>query len=574
GDDDTYEWVDEVEGYEPSKVADSPTENIQYDLVAVEDEDTGKLTTRHFRTAEAEQLHLEAGAMLLHPELLLYDKAWTDVRVAQDEWLLTATPLNGVVAGDWYTGTGGTEPTPYFTDITFDDSHSRLDPLVFQRGWGAQASMVYSAYDETQDADTVGLPAYASTAWTSVYNDASVAQQSGEGFSVEAELSSGGTYGTGTDSVTFRFPKADDSYTYQSVALSRTGAGKLLVSDLSDRSDEYGDADASSVYPSASSTVSVTLTPSPDGYCLVGNPFTAKMSLRKFFEVNGGDDGALKDEYWVETSMGPVAGEGSFTTLADDYYIEPYAAFFVEAKEVSGEVPESVSVSFTYDMQTLDAAPSSGVKAFFIKATGSLGQSGAAVQYSEEAQDSYSSGEDVVLMRSLTGHSRPVPMVYTEAGGKALSVNRLRSLSVIPLGVYASDEEEYTLTFQGVDYLSEPVLYDAQEDTKTPLEDGYELPLEGSSHGRYYILTTAIEEAESQQETDISVSSRRKGEVSVSSSEEIRRVEVFSVGGLLLGSLSLDEGRVACSLEGLPGGIAIVHVTTAEGMTSRKLVVK
>ncbi len=571
-DDDTYEWEDEVEDYEPSNVEDSPTENIQYDLLTIEDEETGKLTTQHFRTAVAEQLHLETGAMLLHPELLLYQKAWTDVSVPQSEWQLTSTPLKGVVAGDWYTGTEGSEPEPYFTDITFsaDESHSRLNPLVFQRGWGSDATMVYS------DADDATLPAYTLTGWTSVYNDASVAQTAGAGFSVEAELSSQGTYGTGEGSLTFRFPKADIEYTYQSGTLSREDAGKLLVSSLSDRSDPYKDADASSVYPEANSTLNVTLTPSADGYCLVGNPFTARMSLKKFFEVNGGDDGALQDEYWLETTQGPVWGSGSLTSLGnDDVLIEPYSAFFAKAKETdSGTSPTTLTVQFTRDMQTLDEAASNNVKAFLIRATGSRGASGAAVVQTAEAQDGYNDGEDIVLMRGLTGQAERAPMVYTEAGGKAVSLNRQSALSVIPLGVYADDDEQYTLTFQGVDYLGEPLLYDAQENTKTTLEEGDTLRLQGASHGRFYILTSGFGEPQGGAEPSVSVSSLRKGELSVSSTEEIRSVEVYSVGGLLLGSLSLGEERVACSLEGLPSGIAIVHVKTTDGTTARKVLVR
>ncbi|MCD8303277.1 MAG: hypothetical protein LUC86_00380 [Prevotellaceae bacterium] len=569
GEDDAYEWKDNVEDYEPAYTTDSPTDNIQYDLLAIEDEETGKLTTQHFRTAVAGQLHLEPGAMLLHPELLLYDKAWTDVRVAQDEWLLTSTPLKGVVAGDWYTGTGGTEPTPYFTDITFsaDESHSRLNPLVFQRSWGSDATMVYS------DADDATLPAYTLTDWTSVYNDASVAQTAGAGFSVEAELSSQGTYGTGTDSITFRFPKADDSYTYQSGTLSREDTGKLLVSSLSDRGDPYNDADASSVYPEANSTLSVTLTPSADGYCLVGNPFTAKMSLKAFFEQNAD---VLQNEYWLETTQGPVWGSGSLTSLGDDdVLIEPYSAFFAKAKETdSGTSPTTLTVQFTRDMQTLDQAPSNNVKAFLIRATGSRGASGAAVVQTGEADDGYNDGEDIVLMRGLTGQAERAPMVYTEAGGKAVSLNRQSALSVIPLGVYADADEQYTLTFQGVDHLGEPVLYDALENTKTTLEDGDTLRLEGASHGRFYILTSGIGEPQGGAEPCVSVSSLRKGELSVSSTEEIRRVEVYSAGGLLLGSLSLGEGRVACSLEGLPQGLALVQVTTGKGTTARKVIVK
>ena len=79
---------------------------------------------------------------------------------------------------------------------------------------------------------------------------------------------------TSNSSLLFRFPKADTSYTDVSTgtSLNRTNAGKLLVSQMVNRSNplQYNHPDV----------VSTTLTPSADGtYLMVGNPFMAPLDV-------------------------------------------------------------------------------------------------------------------------------------------------------------------------------------------------------------------------------------------------------------------------------------------------------
>ena len=111
-----------------------PTENIQYDLMVYEQ--NNQLTTQRYRVNICRDIHFMPGAQLLHAEQLIYNRAWTDVPVPAKQWTLISTPLQGVVAGDWYTTTKGTQANePYFRDITFNDENDRLNPAVYQRSW-------------------------------------------------------------------------------------------------------------------------------------------------------------------------------------------------------------------------------------------------------------------------------------------------------------------------------------------------------------------------------------------------------------------------------------------------------
>lgn len=118
-----------------------PTENIQYDLMAYEKD--GALTTQRYRVNICRDIHFEPGAQMLHAEQLLYNKAWTDVEVTPGQWTAVSTPLQGVVAGDWYAPTTGKQETEYFKDINFTDGgYSRLNPAVYQRSWSTGANIV------------------------------------------------------------------------------------------------------------------------------------------------------------------------------------------------------------------------------------------------------------------------------------------------------------------------------------------------------------------------------------------------------------------------------------------------
>ena len=115
-----------------------PTENIQYDLMAYEN------TTQRYRVNICRDIHFEPDAQMLHAEQLLYDKAWTDVEITPGQWTAVSTPLQGIVAGDWYAPTAtGKQETEYFKDITFNDNdYNRLNPAVYQRSWSTGAKIV------------------------------------------------------------------------------------------------------------------------------------------------------------------------------------------------------------------------------------------------------------------------------------------------------------------------------------------------------------------------------------------------------------------------------------------------
>lgn len=339
-----------------------PTENIQYDLMAYEKD--GALTTQRYRVNICRDIHFEPGAQMLHAEQLLYNKAWTDVEVTPGQWTAVSTPLQGVVAGDWYAPTTGKQETEYFKDINFTDGgYSRLNPAVYQRSWSTGASIVENGGGTT--------PVSFTTEWSSAYNDASVPYVAGGGFSIKGILKD-------ATSLLFRFPKADTSYNVSTGTLNRDNAGKLLVSSMVDRSDPY-------TYVH-SDKVTVTLTPSADGkYLMVGNPFMASLDVQAFVAAN---IGVLAQKYWISSDLTTAAvtyDESNKTWSENTSLIAPYSVFYVEAKTPS---TEGVEVKFTADMQkfeTTSTGEGTQTVSLKIKAEDAEGSSSAAVRYAASA---------------------------------------------------------------------------------------------------------------------------------------------------------------------------------------------
>lgn len=527
-----------------------PTENIQYDLMAYDSNDT--LTTQRYRVNICRDIHFELGAQMLHAEQLLYNKAWTDVEVTPGQWTAVSTPLQGVVAGDWYAPTAtGRQETEYFKDINFTDGgYNRLNPAVYQRSWSTGASIVENGGGTT--------PVSFATEWSSAYNDASVPYVAGGGFSIKGV--------TSNSSLLFRFPKADTSYDVSTGTLSRNNAGKLLVSNMVDRRDPY-------TYVH-SDKVTVTLTPSADGkYLMVGNPFMAPLDVQAFVESNSD---VLAQKYWINSGLTTTAVTYDGTGWSEGTsLIAPYSVFYVEAKTPS---TAGVEVKFTAAMQkfkTTSTGEGSQAVSLKITAEDAEGSSSAAVRYAASASNGFGM-EDAQMISGLTGNADNAPKVYTVAGNTAVSVNQLKDAQRIPLGVTAADGSGVTLTFSGVAAVKDAAIYDAELQSETPLYEGYQLTVNGPSYGRYFLIghgsgTTGITETGA--EGNVSVSSIVPRQVVVTSDTALRSVSVWSAGGALLKKVS-PNGNFTCTLNGVDSGMVVVRTETESGSQVTKIRVR
>lgn len=532
-----------------------PTENIQYDLMAYES--NGALTTQRYRVNICRDIHFEPGAQMLHAEQLIYNKAWIDLQITPGQWTSVSMPLQGVVAGDWYAPTTGKQETEYFKDIKFNTTdYSRLNPAVYQRSWSTGANIV----ENLQGTNT---PVSFTTEWSSAYNDASVPYVAGGGFSIKGVLKD-------ATSLLFRFPKADEGYNVSTGTLNRTNAGKLLVSNMVDRSNPYE--------YNATNTVTVTLTPSADGkYLMVGNPFMASLDVQAFVAANSD---VLAQKYWYNSDVTSTAVTYDADTKKwseGKYLAAPYSVFYVEAADHTTAATDGVIVTFKADMQEIGASglQNSSPVSLKITAEDAEGSSSAAVRYAASASNGFGM-EDAQMISGLTGNADNAPKVYTVAGNTAVSVNQLKDAQRIPLGVTAADGSVVTLTFSGVAAVKDAALYDAELQSETPLYEGYQLTVNGPSYGRYFLIghgsgTTGITETGA--DGNVSVSSIVPRQVVVTSDTALRSVSVWSAGGALLKKVS-PSGNFTCTLNGVDSGMVVVRTETESGSQVTKIRVR
>lgn len=552
----------------PAEVAD-PTQNIQYDLMAfdhpINDTDfPGQLKTERYRVSLLNQIHFEPGAEMLHAEYLLYNKAWVDYQLGKGRWYTLASPLKAVYAGDFYTDSStGTEGSEYFMEINFSTTdNDRFSPSVYQRGWMGNATL-QTLNSGTKDVAISGN-------WSALTNDVAEKYEPGTGFSLKVQ--------DVTNNATFRLPKADTQYSYYSQngvqgsdnvsSISKVNAHRLQSDEIYQRTDN------STVGSIQVNEFTVPLGESADGqYYLVGNPFMAHLDMSAFFnnDVNGS---VLEKKYWLVTNGNQTAavgtGDGSWVTVdgSSTPKVAPLQSFFVQKAEgVTGDI----TLTFTQDMQTLggttDGLRSSN--ALTITATTSDGRtSRAAVAYDMAASVDYEVSEDAELF--LDSNLGDVPMVYTVAGTMATSINRTSELYNIPLGVYGNKQEMVTLSFGGLNQFSSATLYDAQEQTETPLREGKTVSVPAGTSGRYFLRAGTPTGNEVIARNAFLVYSVGGGKVMVTSSNTpLKNIRVYTMGGAQVRSIQASGMQQEIYLN---RGIYLITVSDQDGLQETKKV--
>ena len=550
----------------------APTENIQYDLMAYEyplNDQTfpGQLKTERYRVSLLNQIHFEPGAEMLHAEYLLYDTAWVDYQLGKGRWYTLASPLKAVYAGDFYTDKSGTEGSEYFQPIEFNygtnsTDNDRFSPSVYQRAWKGSAAMMVIGNNQNNEERAIAGN------WSALYNDVAEAYTPGTGFSLKVQDVTG-------NNATFRLPKADGSYDYYSYDGNTSGDPTTISRDVDAsgrlKSDELLDRRTDNA--SLSTSFSIELADAHGGYYLVGNPFMAHLDMTKFFDKNT----SFAKMYWLVTENGQevaVGGDGDGLISTGTGKIAPLQSFFVKLKtdeETSNFVTAPGHITFTQDMQVLGSTTDGlrSANALTITATTTDGRiSRAAVAYDMAASADYEASEDAELF--LDSNLGDVPMVYTVAGTMATSINRTSELYNIPLGVYGSKQEMVTLSFGGLNQFSSATLYDAQEQTETPLHEGKTVSVPAGTSGRYFLRAGTPTGNEVIARNAFLVYSVGGGKVMVTSSNTpLKDIRVYTMGGAQVRSIQASGMQQEIYLN---RGIYLITVSDQDGLQETKKV--
>lgn len=493
-----------------------PTVNVIYDMASIDiTEGTNKndVATRPWYDHTCDQIHFNAGAILMDQRYLYYNKAWCDIDVPVGTWQTVASPLMNIVAGDLYLPTAtARQQTPLFEDIYYQtDLNDRFKPAVFQRSWNKSMAKVYKL---DGNMDNVGIK----LDWSHVYNDVNVRYGAGQGFSIKVDVSAMPT-GDQPTIARFRFPKADKQYTYYNPGnadgekkteqvnsediIGGVRPGKL--SDLSGTFQQMVGDTGNNQNPAT-----------PTNYFLVGNPLICWLNMQKFFEVNN----QFESKYWIATANGQRTAlfsetEGWVSTLnGDAQFLAPGVSFFVELKQGQEDATSqvaspqnNVTPQFTADMMSYVQ----GEKSPTTNNDGSSPNSRAAEQsYIPQLRLTAEDGNGRKSVAMLTdgtvaehdmvetlfdSNLKDDIFLYTTKNGQAQSIANIVPGDTLPL-VTAGLVDDVMLHIEGAEYFDCPLyIIDSEEGTIEPLTS--DITLNCSTRGvRYYITSPGEKEEE------------------------------------------------------------------------------
>ncbi len=568
------------------------TPDIEYHLLTQKQATEGGFNPcSRYGTYQANNLVLQSGSELLHPERLTYTQAWVEYALTPGRWYTLGSPLQHTYAGDWYAPTDNAQQlTPYFDDVTFNTTdYNRFAPAVYQRSWDKANSLLYYltpySADAPQQATVKNKDVYQAIAWSKTFNDVQTPYGVG-GFSVK--LNAKGATSTYTQSL-FRLPKEDTKFGYYTTAqatdgkeytVDRTKSHRLIADQLNE----------------ASHTITQTLTNqnTANAYFLVSNPFTCGLDMNQFFSTNASElEGA---KYWLLTADGQLgvmqnADDKQWITVNDatattaQGVLAPDQGFFVKAAHPTG----SLSLRFTADMMTSAKAVGSTLRAparrqplggslrtLRIRAARGGLRSEAIVVKDTEANNDYQPSEDLEAL--VDNALADVPTVYTLAGTQASTINRRHTMFRVPLGILSNSDAPTRLTFTGLNEFNETLsLLDEQTGLVTPLTlstgaktDSVSLEVSGNAVGRYYILSSAEptpDDLASLTRPLIQVDNQRLV-ITSSPVHPLTHVEVVDAAGRVLYQMKPFTSSLRLKL---PQGIYVVEARTDEGKTVNKV---
>lgn len=552
------------------------TNYIAYDFVVSWNDDTadhstdgnGTFRCETFRGNLCDQIFFKAQAELLNQPYLIYNKAFVEKEVESNKWNLVSTPMKDIYAGDFFVPqtTGREESKTAFSAMNFDEtSDNRVAAPVYQRNWDSNETQIvdggtqYKVHDF--DGNNISIESISDASmnveslyWSHVYNKLDENYSEGKGFALKA----GDQYKQLSDKWLFRLPKEDVEYKYfkpdgtysdLKVAVTKPEKYKLNV--------PYSNE------PSLLGEISLPLTANTHSnnlYYIVGNPYTASLSMYRF--LNGNTN--LERKVWTLDNGVLNAHnipEGTYNRK-DDYIIEPMQGFFVKVKEGATVSQANFTLMMTTDRWISGGSTISETPA---KMSINVVENGkrmamAKVVVKDDADGDFNNDEDIELLNNT--ELEDIPQVYTIAGTQAAALNTLPKIGILPFGVIAKEKKMVAVELEANRYLDAPLyILDAKTGTYTPADHAIEI--EANEHGRYYITTAMYNIESNNEENNIRCFSPQSGTITVSSiASNLASVSIYTIDGKLLTSAS---GINATSWQKqVATGIYIIKVATED----------
>ena len=362
-------------------------------------------------------------------------KVFVDTKVNGGNYSLFSAPLSGMVTGDMFVSSG---PSNHFA--TLDESsypERRVSPIVYQRFWSKTVEMATSGNSGTASNTQVTIDR---TDWSKTFNAVNTVYDAAQGFSVRPgrERESG--------SYTFRFPKEHTTYHYFYSNGASTGQSATI-----NRNGQAGQFIQKTFGP-----VNLTIEKSGTRF-LFGNPFMTHLDIKKFLTANQSNVKAVEVYDGTQYVEITCDDQGNLISTLEETptMVAPMEAVFVQAKNTG----KSLSLNLTKEMfhqkgiSSLTRASRSGYAhskgSLRMKATVSGESSSCILLCSSRYADAYRTSEDITAL--IDNDAKPAVAIFTVADRKALSIQRMRSATRIPVGFYLKQTGDVSLTFDASD---------------------------------------------------------------------------------------------------------------------------
>lgn len=564
------------------------TSGIAYDFVVSWNDDTadpddhstdgkGTFKCETFHGNLCDQIFFKARAELLNQPYLIYNKAYVEKEVTQNKWNIISTPLKDVYAGDFFVplATGREESKTAFQTMNFGEtSDNRVYAPVYQRNWDSNATQIvdgvtnYKAHDYNGtniSIDTISDASMnvESLYWSHVYNKLDEKYEKGKGFALKA----GDQYKQLSAKWLFRLPKEDVEYTYfkpdgyySDLKVSVPKPEKYMLNvPYANESGLLGEISQ----PLTANTHSKNL------YYIVGNPYTASLSMYRFLNGNP----SFERKVWTLDNgvlNAHSVPEGTYNR-SQDYIIEPMQGFFVKVKDGATVSQANFTLMMTTDRWISGGTAVQEPAAVYINVVNDDNLcSTAKVVVCNDADDEFVDDEDVELLNN--SDIEDVPQVYTVAGNQAAALNKLSNINFLPLGIIAKEDGKVMRNGAAVNveisanrYVTDKLfVFDAKMGTFTPADAP--ISIMANEHGRYYITTSTYNLKQHNDEANIKCFSPNSGTITVSSPNiAIANVHIYNAEGLLVTSaLGINQ---ASWTKNIGCGLFIVKAETKDGQS-------
>ena len=566
------------------------TSGIAYDFVVSWDDNTADHSTDGNGTFKCETFHgnlcdqifFKARAELLNQQYLIYNKAYVEKEVTQNKWNIISTPLKDVYAGDFFVPyedssseiTNGIEDSKAFTEINYASTRNdRVKAPVYQRNWDRSGEQIfevnkkYEAYDydnNTQRIDTISDTSMnvASLYWSHVFNKMNEKYEDGKGFAMRA----GDDYRNVTPKWLFRLPMLyKENFYYNADGTPNTNTMESI-----DKPMMYKLLIATSNTPGLLGELSQPLTAnthSNNRYYIVGNPYTASLSMYRFLNGNP----SFERKVWTLVDgvlKAHSVPEGTYNR-SQDFIIEPMQGFFVKVKDGATVSQANFTLMMTTDRWISGGTAVQEPAAVYINVVNDDNLcSTAKVVVCNDADDEFVDDEDVELLNN--SDIEDIPQVYTVAGNQAAALNKLSNINFLPLGIITKEDGTVMRNGAAVNveisanrYVTDKLfVFDAKMGTFTPADAP--ISIMANEHGRYYITTSTYNLKQHNDEANIKCYALANGVVAVSSpNQTLASVSVYTTEGLLV----TCDSRINASSwnKNIGAGLFIIKVDTAEG---------